>query len=55
MCYSTLIERMGSKVRQFQSLEKLVQGLSNLLNEAAIEVRNMAKVAFINLKSALGS
>jgi predicted component of type VI protein secretion system len=29
--------------------------MANLLNEAAVEVRNMAKVGLSNLKTALGS
>lgn len=55
MCYNSLIERMGSKVRQFQYFERLIQAVSNLLNEGAIEVRNMAKIGLFSLRTAIGS
>jgi hypothetical protein len=36
-------------------MERLVQGLAMFLNEAAAEVRNMAKIGLLTLKNNLGS
>lgn len=55
MCLNTLIERLGSKIRQFGQMERLIQSVASMLNEGAIEVRNMAKIGLLNLKAALGS
>jgi ATP phosphoribosyltransferase regulatory subunit HisZ len=36
-------------------MERLIQAVAVLLNEGAIEVRNMAKLGLLSLKNALGS
>lgn len=36
-------------------MERLIQAVATLLNEGAIEIRNMAKMGILNLKNALGS
>lgn len=53
MCYNALIEKLGPKIRQFKDCDKLVNTLAQYLNEGAIEVRNMAKAGFLQLKNAL--
>ena len=55
MCYNTLVEKLGPKIRQFRDMERLIQAVASLLNEGAIEVRNIAKVGLLTLKNALGS
>ena len=50
LCYNILIERLGPKIRQFNHLEKLISSVCNLLNEGAIEIRNMAKVGILQMK-----
>ena len=55
MCYNALIEKLGSKIRSFPHGDKLVQILSNYLNEGALEVRNTAKIGFLQLKQAFPS
>ncbi len=54
-CYNTLIEKLGPKVRQFREMERLIQAVALMLNEGAIEVRNMAKIGLMTLKNNLGS
>lgn len=53
LCYNALIEKLGPKIKFFKEIERLVLYLANLLNESALEVRNMAKMAFITLSNAL--
>lgn len=36
-------------------MERLIQAVAMLLNEGAIEVRNMAKIGLVTLKNNLGS
>lgn len=55
MCYNALIERLGPKIRQFRDMERLISAVAVLLNEGAIEVRNMAKFGLLALKNALGT
>jgi hypothetical protein len=55
LCYNALIEKLGPKVKQFSNFEKLVQVVVTLLNEGAIEVRNMAKIGLITLKNSIGN
>lgn len=55
MCYNTLIEKLGPRIRQFKDMERLISTVANFLNEGAIEVRNMAKMGLLSLKSSLGS
>lgn len=55
MCYNALIEKLGSRIRQFSNMERLIAAVANMLNEGAIEVRNMAKIGLLSLKNALGS
>jgi hypothetical protein len=55
LCYNTLIEKLGGKIRQSREMERLIQGVAMLLNEGAIEVRNMAKIGLLTLKNNLGS
>lgn len=55
LCYNTLIEKLGSRIRQFSNCDKLIQTIVGLLNEGAIEVRNMAKVGLFTLKNSFGS
>jgi hypothetical protein len=54
-CYNALIDKLGSRFRQFQNCEKFVQTIVAFLNEGAIEVRNVAKVGLLNLKNIIGS
>jgi hypothetical protein len=55
MCYNTLIEKLGSRIRQFKDMERLVQTVALMLNEGALEVRNMAKFGILTLKNNLKS
>ena len=55
MCYNVLIDKLGSRVRQFKDVERLIQQLASSLNEGAIEVRSVAKLGLLSLKNALGS
>ncbi len=55
MCYNTLIEKLGQRIRLFGGMERLIQAVASLLNEGAIEVRNMAKIGLWHLKNNLGS
>jgi len=55
LCYNALIDRLGTKIRQSAIMERLVQAVALLLNEGAIEVRNMAKIGLLSLKNSLGS
>ena len=55
LCYNALIEKLGPKVKQFSNFEKLVQVVVTLLNEGALEVRNMAKIGLITLKNSIGN
>lgn len=36
-------------------MERLIAAVASLINEAAVEVRNMAKIGLLHLKNALGS
>jgi|LauGreDrversion4_2_1035121.scaffolds.fasta_scaffold660234_1 hypothetical protein len=54
-CYNALIEKLGGKIRQSREMERLIQAVASLLNEGAIEVRNMAKIGLVKLKNNLGS
>lgn len=54
-CYNSLIEKLGSKIRSFTGVEKLIQTVAGLLNEGAIEVRNMAKIGIFSIKNSLNS
>ena len=49
-CYNALIERLGGRIRQFRDMDRLIQAVAVLLNEGAIEVRNMAKAGLYCLK-----
>ena len=55
MCYNTLIEKLGPRIRQFRDMERLIKAVALMLNESAQEVRNMAKVGIFHLKNSLGS
>jgi hypothetical protein len=55
MCYNALIEKLGSRIRQFKDMDRLISVVANMLNEGAIEVRNMAKMGLLSLKNVLGS
>ena len=55
MCYNTLIERFGPKIRQFRDMDRLIQAVAVYLNEAAVEVRNMAKAGLFTLKNTMGT
>ena len=35
MCYNTLIERLGSRIRQFRDMERLIRAVALNLNEGA--------------------
>lgn len=39
-CYTMLVEKLGPKIKTFQSVEKLVQVAVVMLSEGAAEVRN---------------
>mmetsp|Transcript_41099 Transcript_41099/g.30230 ORF Transcript_41099/g.30230 Transcript_41099/m.30230 type:complete len:139 (+) Transcript_41099:1897-2313(+) len=54
MCYNALIEKLGLKIKQFRDQDRLLNALASLLSEGAIEVRNMAKLGFLTLKSSFG-
>ena len=51
LCYNILIEKLGTRIRQFNGLDKLLIAVCSLLNEGALEVRNMAKVGIIQIKN----
>lgn len=45
-----LLERLGARVKQFASVDRLIQTVVVMLNEAAPEVRNQAKVFVLKLQ-----
>jgi len=51
MCYNSIIEKMGPRIKNFREVDRLVQQICTMLNESAAEVRNSAKVAIITLKN----
>ena len=40
LCYNVLVEKLGSRLKQFSQCEKLVQQVANFLSEGSLEVRN---------------
>jgi hypothetical protein len=54
MCYNALLEKMGTRIKSFKDSERLLVAVATFLNEAAIEIRNMAKLGFLQLKNAFG-
>lgn len=51
MCYfyTLLIEKLGSRTKSFQQIDRLVQVIAVMLSESAAEVRNQGKVAILKL------
>lgn len=47
MCYNALLEKMGTRIKNFKDSEKLIGIVASFLNEAAIEIRNMAKLGLL--------
>ena len=43
--------KIGFKIKDFKDNGKLVKCISNMLNEGALEVRNQAKAAIIQIKN----
>ncbi len=54
MCYNCLIEKLGLRIKQFRDCDRLIGAVAALLNEGAIEVRNVAKVGLLQLRNAFG-
>jgi hypothetical protein len=52
--YATLIERLGSRLKNFRESERLVQTVAAFLDQGAVEVRNQAKLAVLTIQSACG-
>ena len=50
LCYNTVVDKLGPKIKQFKDCDRLIQAVANLLNEGALEVRNMAKMGLLSLK-----
>lgn len=55
LCYNTLIEKLGIKIKNFTYCDKLIQTVASLLNEGAIEVRNTAKIGLLIIKNSFPS
>lgn len=55
MCYSTLIAKLGQRIKTFRECDRLVKTVVGMLSEGAAEVRNQAKLAILTLKNNLQS
>lgn len=55
LCYNSLIDKLGPKLRQFSGCDRIVQTVVGFLNEAAIEVRNMGKIGLLSMKNNIES
>jgi hypothetical protein len=53
-CYSTLIERLGPRLKNYRDCERLVQTVAAYLDQGAVEVRNQAKLAILTIQSQCG-
>ena len=53
MCYGSLIQKLGPKLKTFRDCDKLVRTVVAMLSEGAIEVRNQAKLAILSIKNNL--
>jgi hypothetical protein len=49
VCYSALIERLGSRLKNYRDCERLVQTVAAYLDQGAVEVRNQAKLAILTI------
>ena len=47
LCYSTLLEKLGPKIKTFKDSARLIRAIVSMLDEGAIEVRNQAKLAIL--------
>ena len=45
LCYTVLIERLGSEIPNFSEVHAMIKSLSNMLNEGSMEIRYQAKEA----------
>ena len=55
LCYATLLEKLGPKIKTFKDSARLIRAVVTLLDEGAIEVRNQAKVAVLQMQSSLSN
>ena len=53
MCYGSLIQKLGPKLKTFRDCDKLVRTVVGMLSEGALEVRNQAKLAILSIKNNL--
>lgn len=54
-CYNILIEKLGSKLKNFKDVERLVQAVTHFLDESAAEVRNKAKFGILTINNVCSS
>jgi len=47
MCYESLINKLGPKIKTFKECNLLVKTIVAMLSESAMEVRNQAKLAIL--------
>ena len=50
MAYGCLIDKLGAKIKTFKDSDRLIKTIVTYLAEAAIEVRNQAKLNILSLK-----
>jgi hypothetical protein len=55
LCYTNLISKLGTKIKNFREQERLVKAVIAMLKEQAQEVRNQAKLAILTLKNNLSN
>lgn len=53
MCfaYGCLIDKLGTKIKNFKDCDRLIKTTVSQLSEGAIEVRNQAKLNILSLKN----
>ena len=50
LCYCFLLEKLGQKLKLFKENTRLAKQIINMLQEGAVEVRNQAKVAVMQMR-----
>lgn len=50
LCYSTLIEKLGPKIKTFKDSARLIRAVVSMLDEGSLEVRNQAKLAVVQIQ-----
>ena len=55
ICYNTILDKLGYKVKSVAYEDKLIEAIINLLDEAAIEIRNIGKIGMHTLKGIIPS